>query len=94
MQILHNYQTITLFLTQAHYIQTKLDLFGITFRKLVAIPFEVNLPLSKDHALQFVVEMDIMRFVPHQQTVGSLTYAMVCIRHDLSFVVGAVFQHS
>ncbi len=41
----------------------------------MATPFEVNLPLSKDHALQFVVEMDIMRFVPHQQAISSLTYA-------------------
>jgi hypothetical protein len=66
MQILHNYQANTLFLTQAHYIQIELELFGINLCKLVATPLEVNLHLSKDHALQFVVEMDIIRVVPHQ----------------------------
>jgi hypothetical protein len=65
MQILHNCQANTLFLTQVHYIQNKLELFGITLCKHVATPLEVNLHLSKDHALQFVVEMDIMCVVPH-----------------------------
>jgi hypothetical protein len=39
----------------------------------MATPLEINLLLSKNHAFQFVVEMDIMCVVPHQQVVGSLT---------------------
>jgi hypothetical protein len=60
----------------------------------MATPLEINLHLSKDHALHFVVEMDIMCVVPHQQVIGSLIYAMVCVRFDLSFAVGVVFHHS
>jgi hypothetical protein len=60
----------------------------------MATPLEINLLLSKDHALQFVMEMDIMCVVPHQQVLGSLTYFMVCVHLDLSFAVGAIFQHS
>ncbi len=80
--------------TQAHYIQTKLELFGVVFSKPMATPFEVNLHLSKDHAPHSVVEIDIMHVVPYQQVVGFFTYAMVCTHPDLAFAMGAVSHHS
>jgi hypothetical protein len=72
MQILHTYQAGTLCLTEAHYIQTKLELFGMTFCKPMATPIEVNLHLSKDNALQSIAKIDIMRVVPYQQAIGFL----------------------
>jgi hypothetical protein len=94
MQILRTYEFDTLFLTQAHYIQTKLELFKMTFCKHVVTPFEVNLHLSKNHALQSVEEIDIMRVVSYQQAIGFFTYAMVCIHPNLAFAMGAISQHS
>ncbi len=90
MQILCTYQAGTLFFTQAHYIQTKLELFRMTFCTHVAIPLEINLHLSKDHALQSLAEMDIMCVVPYQQVVGFFPYAMVCTHLNLAFAMGAV----
>jgi hypothetical protein len=66
----------------------------MTFCKPVTTPLEINLHLSKDHALQFVAEINIMCVVPYQQIVGFFTYAMVCICLDLAFVMGAISQHS
>jgi hypothetical protein len=94
MQILCTYQASTLFWTQAHCIQIKLELFGMTFCKLVVTPFEVDLHLSKDHAPQSIEEINIMCVVPYQQVVGVLTYAMVCSHLNLTFAMGVVSQHS
>jgi hypothetical protein len=89
-QILCTYQAGTLFFSQAHYIQTKLELFGMTFCKPMATPFEVNLHLSKDHALQSFTEIAIMCVVPYRQAVGFFPYAMVCTHLNLAFAMGDV----
>ncbi len=89
-QILCTYQAGTLFLTQAHYIQIELELFGINLCKLVATPLEVNLHLSKDHALQSFTEIAIMCVVPYRQAVGFFPYAMVCTHLNLAFAMGVV----
>jgi hypothetical protein len=94
MQIFCTYQVGTLFLSQAHYIQIKLELFRMTFCKHVATPFEVNLHLSKNHALQYVEEIDMMCVVPYQLAIGFFTYAMVCICPNLAFAMGAISQPS
>jgi hypothetical protein len=64
------------------------------FCKPMATPTEVNVHFSKDHALQYIEEIDIMRGVPYQQTIGFFTYVMVCIRPNLTFAMRAISQHS
>jgi hypothetical protein len=93
IQILHNEQDDTLFLTQVHYVQTKLELFGMNLCKFVATPLKINLHISKDQSPQFTENMDIMCNVLYQQMLVFLlmVIAMVCTQHDLTFAMGAIF---
>jgi hypothetical protein len=56
--------------------------------KLVAIPLKMNLHLSKPQSLHTLEEVEPMSYVPYQQAIGFLTYAMVCIRPNLMFTMG------
>jgi hypothetical protein len=56
--------------------------------KLVAIPLKMNLHLSKTQSPHTFKEVEAMFYVPYQQAIGSLTYAMVCICLDLMFTMG------
>jgi hypothetical protein len=74
IQILHNEQINTLFLTQVHYVQAKLELFGMNICKLVVTPLKMNLHTSKEQSPQFIENIDIMRNVLYQQMLVSFTY--------------------
>jgi hypothetical protein len=65
IQILHNEQVNSFFI-QVHYVQAKLELFGMNLCKLVVTPLTINLHISKDQSPQFIENMDIMRNVLYQ----------------------------
>jgi len=48
--------------------------------------------LSSRHCPQSPKEEEEMSRVPYASVVGSLMYAMVCIRHDLAYAVSTVSQ--
>jgi hypothetical protein len=48
----------------------------------------MNLHLSKTQSFDSPKEVEAMSYVPYQQAIGFLTYAMVCIRLDLMFTMG------
>ena len=56
--------------------------------KLVSTPLGSHFKLSKEQSPKTEEENDHMSKVPYASTIGSLIYAMVCIRLDIAHVVG------
>ena len=56
--------------------------------KLVSTPLGSHFKLSKEQSPKTKEENDHMSKVPYASTIGSLIYAMVCIRLDIAHVVG------
>jgi ATP-binding cassette subfamily B (MDR/TAP) protein 1 len=61
--------------------------------KLVRTPLASHFRLSKEQCLETDEEKDFMARVPYASTIGSLMYAMVCTRPDISHAVGVVSRY-
>ena len=48
---------------------------------------------SKSHCPQNDIERDKMKAIPYSSVVGSLMYAQVCTRLDITFVVGVLGRY-
>ena len=58
--------------------------------KLVSTPLGSNFKLSKEQSLKTEEVRDHMSKVPYASAIGSLMYAMVCIRSNIAHAVGVV----
>ena len=58
--------------------------------KLISTPLDSYFKLSKEQSLKTEEEMDHMSKVPYTSTIGSLMYAIVCTRLDITHAVGVV----
>ncbi|GKB83650.1 putative RNA-directed DNA polymerase [Tanacetum coccineum] len=72
--------------------QLKRDLskFNMDKAKVVSSPLTTNFKLTDKDCPSFKMNIEKMDRVPYASVVGSLMYAMVCIRPDLAHVVGVV----
>jgi ATP-binding cassette subfamily B (MDR/TAP) protein 1 len=93
MRISRDEQGGTLQLSQAKYIRKVLQRFNIRNVKLVRTPLASHFKLSKEQCLEIDEEKDFMARIPYASTIGSLMYAMVCTRPDISHAVGVVSRH-
>ncbi|CAA0814778.1 cysteine-rich RLK (RECEPTOR-like protein kinase) 8, partial [Striga hermonthica] len=50
-------------------------------------------PLSKEFSPKTTEEIEDMKTVPYASAVGSLIYAMLCTRPDISYVIGMVARY-
>ena len=57
------------------------------------LPFRHNIHLSKRMSPETQEERDKMRSCPYALAVGSLMYAMLCTRPDISHVVSVVSRY-
>ena len=80
-------------LSQASYIDTVLARFSMQNAKKGFLPFRHGVPLSKDQCPKTDQEKEEMRAVPYASAVGSLMYAMLCTRPDISYAVGMVARY-
>lgn len=80
-----------LMLSQQSYIEKVLKRFNMTGAKLVFVPFASQFKLSTDMS-QFK-EMEQMSNVPYSSAIGSIMYAMVCTRPEISHVVSVVSRY-
>ncbi|KAG8473153.1 hypothetical protein CXB51_035098 [Gossypium anomalum] len=67
--------------------------FNMQSAKLVSTPFAAHFRLSSALSPQSDDEIEYMSHVLYSSAVGSLMYAMVCSRPDLSYVVSAVSRY-
>jgi len=61
--------------------------------KPVRTPLVSHFRLSREQCPETDEEKDFMARVPYASTIGSLMYAMVCTRPDISHVVGVVSRY-
>ena len=61
--------------------------------KPVSTPLASHFKLTKDMCPKTQEEIDYMSKVPYSSAVGSLMYAMVCIRPDIAHAVGVVRRY-
>ncbi|GKV31442.1 hypothetical protein SLEP1_g40128 [Rubroshorea leprosula] len=82
-----------LFLSQKKYIEKVLERFGLHEAKAVTIPLGAHFKLSSNLSPETEEEKKFMACVPYVSAVGSLMYAMVCTRPDISHAVSVVSRY-
>ena len=82
-----------LYLTQKSYIEKVLERFGMKNAKPVSTPFAAHFKLSTSLSPKSDNEKRYMARVPYSSAVGSMMYAMVCTRPDISHVVSVVSRY-
>ncbi|GJS42492.1 retrotransposon protein, putative, ty1-copia subclass [Tanacetum coccineum] len=80
-------------LSKDTYLDKILKRFKMENSKKGNLPLHHGIKISKDLCLKTNKELDIMSRVPYASVVGSIMYAMTCIRPDVSFVLSMVSQH-
>ncbi|KAG8502990.1 hypothetical protein CXB51_000989 [Gossypium anomalum] len=89
MEILRYRKASKLYLSQKGYIEKVICRFNMQSAKPVSTPLAAHFRLSSALSPQSDDEIEYMSHVPYSSAVGSLMYAMVCSRPDLSYAVSA-----
>ncbi|KAH9684927.1 hypothetical protein KPL70_013734 [Citrus sinensis] len=90
VEIIRNRKAGTMFLTQKDYIEKVLVRFGMNESKPVQTPLASHFKLSAAMCPQTAAEQQEMSEVPYSNAVGSLMYAMVLTRPDISHALSVV----
>ena len=93
MEIQRNRKARKLYLSQSKYIEKVLKRFDMWDSKPVATPLAAHFKLSSSLAPKTIEEESYMAKVPYSSAVGSLMYAMVCTRPDISHAVSVVGRY-
>ncbi|KAG8500695.1 hypothetical protein CXB51_002843 [Gossypium anomalum] len=93
MEILRDRKASKLYLSQKRYIEKVLCRFNMQSAKPVSTPLAAHFRLLSALSPQSDDEIEYMSHVPFSSAVGSLMYAMVCSRLDLSYAVSAVSRY-
>ena len=84
MEITRNRSDGLLFLSQAEYLKKVLERFGYEDLKPVSTPLANHFKLTAKGDDADEEEQEFMQRIPYANMVGSLMYAMVCTRPDLT----------
>ena len=90
MSIVRDRKVKKLWLSQEKYIEKVLQRFYMNNSKVVSTPLATHFKLSEKHCPSSDQEKEDMKKVPYASAVGSLMYAMVCTRPDISHAVSVV----
>ncbi|KAI3790253.1 hypothetical protein L2E82_03169 [Cichorium intybus] len=90
MEITRNRQHGKLYLSQKRYIEKVLQRFNMHKAKPVSTPLAAHFKLSSAYCPKTDDEINNMAKVLYSSAVGSLMYAMVCSRPDLSHALSVV----
>ena len=93
MRISRDRSAGTLNLSQEQYIEKVLSKFKMNNAKPRTTPLANHIKLSKGQSPKTVEEREHMASVPYASAVGSLMYAMVCTRPDITHAVGVVSKY-
>nr|AAL75759.1 Putative pol polyprotein [Oryza sativa Japonica Group]AAL91607.1 Putative pol polyprotein [Oryza sativa Japonica Group]AAP51772.1 retrotransposon protein, putative, Ty1-copia subclass [Oryza sativa Japonica Group] len=93
MEITRDRNSGLLFLSQQSYIKNVLQRFNMHDAKLVSIPIAPHFKLSVLQCASTDEDVEYMSRVPYSSAVGSLMYAMVCSRPDLSHAMSLVSRY-
>jgi ATP-binding cassette subfamily B (MDR/TAP) protein 1 len=90
MEITRDRKSGLLFFSQHNYIKKVLHRFSIHDSKPVSTPIAPHFKLSAAQCPSSDEDVEYMSKVSYSSAVGSLIYAMVCSRSDLSYVMSLV----
>jgi hypothetical protein len=82
----------TISLSQQSYIQSIVDRYGLSDAHMVSMPLDPHNLLSKNQYPTTLHEFGKMRNVPYRKAVGSLMYAALGTRPDITYAVGHLAQ--
>ena len=74
-------------LSQSTYIDKVLDRFKMDNAKKGFIPMQVGIHLLKAQSPVSKADRDRMSRVPYASAIGSIMYAMICMRPDVSYAL-------
>lgn len=93
MEIKRDRKSSLLFLSQEKYIEKVLHRFNMHGTKFVSTPIASHFKLSALQCPTSDDDIEYMSRVPYSSAVGSLMYAMVCSRPDLSYAMSLVSRY-
>jgi hypothetical protein len=93
MEIIKDRKSGLLYLSQKNYIEKVLHRFNMHNAKPVSTPFAPRFKLSAKQCAESDDDLEYMSKVPYSSVVGSLMYAMVCSRPDLSHAISVVSRY-
>jgi hypothetical protein len=93
MEITRDRKAGLLFLSQHAYIEKVLQCFNMHDAQPVSTPIAPHFKLSVEQCASSDEDIEYMSKVPYCSVVGSLMYAMVCSRPDLSYVISIVRRY-
>ena len=80
-------------LSQASYIDKILEKYGMQDSNKGQQPMRHEIALSKEMSPKTLEEVDSMRKIPYASAIGSLMYAILCMRPDSCYAVGIVSRY-
>ena len=80
-------------LSQSTYIDKVLHRFGMQNAKRGYVPVSQGITISKDQCPNSLDEKDHMSKVPYASAIGSIMYAMVCTRPDVSYALSMTSRY-
>lgn len=92
IEIIRDRANKKLWLSQRKYVKSMLERFNMTTCRQMVIPIVQGIKLFVEYYPKSPTEMEDMTRVHYVSAIGSLMYAMVCTRPEISQVVG-VFSH-
>ena len=93
MEITRDRKSGLLFLSQQSYIKKVLHRFNMDGANSVSTPIAPHFKLSVSQCPTTDEEFEYMSKVPYSSAVGSLMYAMVCSRPDLSYAMSLISRY-
>jgi transposase InsO family protein len=93
MEITRDRNSGLLFLSQQSYIKKVLHRFNMHDAKSVSTPIAPHFKLSALQCASTDEDYEYMSRIPYSSAVGSLMYAMVCSRPDLSYAMSLVSRY-
>lgn len=94
MRIIRDIANGVLMLSQADYIERVLKRFNMENAKPVSSPIGSQILVSSMQCAKTNEEKEYMANVPYSSAIGSLMYAMVCMRPDIAHAVGVVSRYA
>jgi len=80
-------------LSQSTYIDKELKRFNMHDSKKCFLPMSPGTFLSKTQSPVMTDEQKRMDEIPYASTIGSIMYAMICTRPDVSFALSATSRY-
>ena len=94
IEVRHDQAGGTVQLSQRSYIDSILRRYGFDDLKPVSTPFDTQVRLTLEQAPKDTAEFAMMRDVPYREAVGTLNWAALATRPDISFAVATVAKFS